>query len=413
MARKTLTDKSVAALKPRDKLYTFPDPGCVGHYVRVTPTGNKSFLAVARDPTGKQKWITIGNTTHFDIETARKKAREIIVSVKGGLDPEGPASFEKVAKDWLTRHCEAKGLLTTTDLRRYLEIHILPAWGGRTFTSIGRSDVTKLLDHIEDNSGPVAADKVLAIISSIFNFYASRNDNYNTPIVRGMRRSNSKERARERILSDDEIRLLWKAEGTMADIAKLLLLTAQRREKVTSMKWDDVSVVTGVWHVANGNKREKGTGGELVLPQIAVDIIRSRPRLASNPHVFPGMGDSFYKSYDRGKRALDKQMGELPHWQLHDLRRTARSLMSRAGVLPHISERVLGHVQSGVAGVYDRHQYRDEKAHALKALASLIQSIVNPTDKVIAHLESRPNLNRLIKSVELIDFLKLGKITCT
>ena len=380
MARKTLSDKGVAALKPRDKLYAHPDPQCPGHYVRVSPIGGKSYVAVARDLNGKQIWTTIGNAAHLDIDAARQKAREIINRVKGGQRVEGPETFDSVAKDWLKRHVEAKGLLSSKRVRGYLDNHILPAWGGRVFTSIGRSDVTKLLDNVEDNSGPVAADKTLAIVSSIFNWYAARNDNYNTPIVRGMRRSSSKERARTRILSDDEIRLIWsKAEGTFGDMVKLLLITAQRRDKVASVKWDDVSV-DGVWDVANGNKRQKGTCGELVLPPMALDIVRSRPRLVSNPYIFPGPGTLHFKSYDRQKRKLDKATGPLPHWQLHDLRRTARSLMSRAGVLPHISERVLGHVINGVEGIHDRHAYREEKAQALKALAGLIGSILRNDD---------------------------------
>src|SRR5215467_6298386 len=118
MARKTLTDKGVAALKPRDKLYAHPDPQCPGHYVRVSPTGGKVYVAVARDPNGKQIWTTIGNAAHLDIDAARQKAREIINRVKGGQRVEGPESFESVAKDWLKRHVEAKGLLSSKRLRR-------------------------------------------------------------------------------------------------------------------------------------------------------------------------------------------------------------------------------------------------------------------------------------------------------
>lgn len=212
----------------------------------------------------------------------------------------------------------------------------LPVWAGREFESIKRSDVAALMDRVEDSAGPVAADRVLTILSSIFSWYAARNDDYNSPIVRGMRLSNTKERARDRILSDDEIRLIRsKAEGTFGDLVRMLLLTGQRRDKVASMKWDDVSV-DGVWSVKNGVKREKGTGGELVLPTMALDIIRARPR------CFPGpSGASYSRTYDRAKRALDRAIGPLPQWQLHDLRRTARSLMSRAGVRDEHAERVL------------------------------------------------------------------------
>jgi integrase len=382
MARKTLTDKGVAALSPRDKLYAHPDPQCPGHYVRVAPSGNKTFVAVARDPSGKQVWTTIGNAAHFDIEAARKKAREIIVSVKGGKGNAGPDTFESVAREWVKRHCEAKGLISTKKFRHYLELHIFPSWGGRDFTSIKRSDVASLLDKIEDNSGPVAADKVLTILSSICNWYATRHDDYIPPIVRGMRRSSTKERARDRVLSDHEIRLIWNnAEGTFGDLVRMLLLTGQRRDKVAKMKWDDVSV-DGVWTIANGNMREKGTAGVLVLPQMARDILDARPHMGDNPYVFYGVSwqNGAYRGFHHGRADLEKKIGKLPRWTLHDLRRTARTLMERAGVSTVVGERVLGHALGGVLGTYNCHDYRDEKAHALRALAGLIASILRNDD---------------------------------
>src|SRR5262249_46388605 len=153
----TLTDKGVAALKPRAKLYNHPDPQCPGHYVRVSPIGNKVYCAVARDPNGKQVWTTIGKAAHMDIDAARAKAREIIVRVKGVQRVEGPESFESVANEWVKRHVEGKNLLTAKPIRSYIDRFLNPAWGGREFTSIGRRDITSLLDHIEDSAGPVAA----------------------------------------------------------------------------------------------------------------------------------------------------------------------------------------------------------------------------------------------------------------
>jgi integrase len=387
MARKTLTDKSVAALKPRDKLYAQPDPQLPGHYIRVSPAGGRTFVAVTRDPNGKQVWTTIGKAHLIGINEARAKAREVINRVKGGQRVEGPQSFESVANEWLKRHVDAKGVITAPAIRGNLRNHVLPVWAGRDFESIKRGDVSALLDSIEDKSGPVAADRVLGILNTMFRWFAVRNDDYNSPIVRGMRRTSTKQRARERVLSDDEIRLIWsKAEGTFGDLVKMLLLTAQRRDKVASMRWDEISA-DGVWTVRNGDRRQKGTGGELVLPQMALEIIRLRPRFASNPYIFPGpSGASYFRTYDRAKRALDRATGELPHWQLHDLRRTARSLLSRAGVRPDIAERVLGHAINGVEGTYDRHQYREEKAHALAALAGLIANILTPQDSKVRKL---------------------------
>jgi integrase len=200
-----------------------------------------------------------------------------------------------------------------------------------------------------------------------------------------MRRIKPQELARDRVLTDDEIRLVWsKCEGTLGDIVKLLLLTAQRRDKVVSMKWDDLS--DGVWSVSSDSKRSKGNGGDLVLPKMALDIIQ--PRRHNGPYVFPGpRGYDHYKNYGRGKIALDEATGELPHWQLHDLRRTARSLMSRAGVRDDHAERVLGHAIGGVKGTYDRHKYTEHKREALRMLAGLVDNILrDDTDQKVRRL---------------------------
>jgi len=384
MAR-NLTDKTIAALKPKEKQYTYADPQLPGHYIRVTPTGTKSFVAVARDPSGKQIWTTIGGTSIFDIATAREKARAIIAAVKLGQDKDGPQTFAQVSKQWLERYVSAKGLRSGDEIKRLLNKHLLPAWGGREFESIKRGDISKLLDKVEDQSGARSSDYVLSIISGIANWYAKRHDDYTSPIIRGMKRHSTKDNARTRILSDDEIRTVWTVAGKAngyGDMVKLLLLTAQRRDKVASMKWEDISP-DGVWSVPNGNK-QKGTGGDLPLPRMALDIIKVRPRLAANPYVFAGRGSGHTTNFKHA-RFLD-QLPDMQPFVLHDLRRSARSLMSRAGVRPDVAERVLGHVIAGVAGTFDRHAYVIEKGHALKALAGLIETIINPSENKVALL---------------------------
>ena len=108
---------------------------------------------------------------------------------------------------------------------------------------------------------------------------------------------------------------------------------------------------------------------------MALNIINNRSRLGDNQYVLTGRGGSHLAGFSQGKRALDKVTG-VTNWTLHDLRRTARSLMSRAGVRENVAEKVLGHVQRGVVGIYDRHAYHDEKGHALRALAGLIENIL-------------------------------------
>ena len=125
-----------------------------------------------------------------------------------------------------------------------------------------------------------------------------------------------------------------------------------------------------------------------MLPQAALDIINAQPRFVSNPHVFAGLGARPIGGLGRRMLAFDEQAGIAANWTIHDLRRTARSLMSRAGVRPDIAERVLGHAIRCVEGVYDRHSYREEKAHALRALAGLVESIANPPGGKVVPLKT-------------------------
>ena len=381
--RKTLSDKGVAALKPRAARYAVPDPELRGHYVRVQPSGAKSFVTVACHPGGKQIWTTIGAADAFSIEEARGQAREIIKRVRTGQSAREapPDSFESIAQQWLKRHAQGKGLRSEKQITRLLRVHVFPKWADEPFTSIRRSHVTALLDHVEDKHSARQADCVLTVVRSIMNWEATRRDDYIPPIVKGMRRQNPKDHKRERTLTDDEIRLVWKqaeGNGTFGGIVRLALLTAQRRSKVTTMKWSDLSL-DGEWTIPK-EAREKDSAGELVLPDATVSIIKAQPRLGDNPFVFAGQGNGPFNGFSKAKAAFDAKLPGISPWVLHDLRRTARSLMSRAGVSSEHAERVMGHAITGVEGVYDRHSYRDEKADALRRLAGLIATIVNPLE---------------------------------
>jgi hypothetical protein len=227
--RKSLSDKGVAALRPRAQRYAHPDPELRGHYVRVQPSGRKSFVAVALDPHGKQVWATIGATDALAIADARGRARQAIQRIRDGLAPFeapriAPQSFEAVAEQWLARHVRAKGLRSESELVRFLRSFIYPAWRGRALVDIRRSDVAALLDKIEDNHGARAADHVLATIRGISNWYAARHDEYTPPFVKGMRRTVQKERERSRILTDDELRTIWRqaeANGTFGSLMSI------------------------------------------------------------------------------------------------------------------------------------------------------------------------------------------------
>ena len=385
--RKTLTDKMVAALPRKRRRYTRLDPELRGHYIRVPTDGPAVYVAVARDPYGKQVWATLGSADVTPIEQARERAREAIRRIKAGLPafeppPVQPDSFQAVAESWVKRHVAAKGLRSQPQIQRLLRKLVYPRWASRPFTGLRRSDIAALLDHVQDHHGARQADLVLAIVRGISNWFAVRDDDYLSPFTRGMRRVDPKAARRSRILDHDELRAVWRAAeeaGSFGAFIKLALLTAQRRDVLVHMQFSDLE--GDLWHIPE-QPRAKGTGGSLRLPPAAMAIINAQPRFASNPYVLAGRNGKPYAGFANGKPALDKASG-VTGWVVHDLRRTARSLMSRAGVLSEHAERVMGHALPVIEGTYDVHHYVPEKAAALAKLAALVERIVNPPDATV------------------------------
>ena len=208
------------------------------------------------------------------------------------------------------------------------------------------------------------------------------------PIVKGMARTKPTERAGTRSLSDEEMRLIWPLLdecSTFGRVVRMLLLTGQRRFEVAHMEWKELGA-EGVWAIPA--ERYKTKRSHFVpLSRTALAIVEAQPRTGAL--VFPSAANTKFSGFATHKLALDRKVTErnggepLKPWRLHDLRRTAKSLMTRAGVRPDVSERVLGHVIAGVEGVYDRHSYLDEKRAALETLAAMVDRILNPASNVL------------------------------
>jgi integrase len=391
MNRQNLTDKQIAALPRKRKRYILKDPGMQGHYVRVPTEGPAIFYAVARSPIShKAIWAKLGGNNEIMINEARDRCREALKKIKAGLPlveprPPVPETLAAIAANWLTRYVDRNELRTAAELHRQVDKYIVPVLGDRPFIDIKRSDVALFLDAVEDRHGPSMADAILSTLRAMANWHASRDDNYTPPFTRNMRRTPVQNRRRDRILNDNEIRKIWQAAddfnvAQLGAVVKLLLLTGQRLSKVQNLRWDDIDAA-GAWTIRT-EVREKQNAGRLKLPQAAINIINAQPRLANSPYVFISRtGSNGY-----AKAAFDDRCG-VADWRLHDLRRTSRSLMARAGVRSEIAERVLGHAIPGVHGVYNRHDYFDEKADTLERLAVLVERIINPrTDNNVVPL---------------------------
>jgi integrase len=252
-----------------------------------------------------------------------------------------------------------------------------------------------MLDKVEDEAGPVQADRVRAYLRKALSWYSERDDdfNLNAAFVRVGARANPKERARTRVLSDDELRVVWPLLGeaeTFGALLKTLLLTAQRRDEVANMTWSEIGA-EGIWTIPAERYKTKRSN-HVPLSKAARAVIEAQPQIDGCEYVFPSRTKTPFSGFGKSKARLDKAIllhiqkrvkklaaaEPLPNWTLHDLRRTAKTLMARAGVRPDISERVLGHVIAGVEGTYDRHSYADEKRDALEKLAAMIEHIVDP-----------------------------------
>jgi integrase len=356
--------------------------------VRVTAGGVRSFVISYR-VAHRDRRYTIGQWPDWSVLAAVKEARLLRQRIDKGDDPledrrkqqvAAENTFKAICEEFFKR--DGAGLRTGDDRKRALERLAYPKLGNRAIEDIRRTDIVRLLDDVADEHGLVMADRLLAYIRRVTNWHATRSDTYVSPIVRGMARTSSKERARQRVLGDDEIRAVWKAAAaSTAPFGRLLqfvLLTGARRAEAAEMEWSELDGST--WTLPGSRNKTKL---DLVRPlsQAALAILPAR---GASPFVFPSnRGPGPIAGFLKFREAFFRASGTAG-WHVHDLRRTARSLMSRAGVSTDHAERCLGHVIGGVRGVYDRFEYLDEKRRAYEALAALVDRIVDPQDNVRA-----------------------------
>jgi integrase len=360
---------------------------CFG--LMVTRVGHKSFVVQYR-ANGVSRRMTFKAEPHggLSLDKARREAKAVIGEVTKGGDPlterrrqsqAAENTLRSVAEEFLAR--EGKKHRSNDRRRADLERLIFPTLGTRQIGDIRRSEITRLLDRIADERGPVMADSALSSLRRIMNWHESRSDDFNSPIKRGMARTSAVEHRRQRVLTDDELRAIWwVVEGQPSVFGRLiqfLLLTATRRNEAAQMRRQEVSGAE--WVIPSARYK---TNMDLLIPlsPAAQVVLRKTPKVRS-AFVFTNDGKRPLSGFSKLKEAFDKACG-VEGWTIHDLRRTARSLMSRAGVSADHAERCLGHVMGGIRGTYDRHEYAAEKRLAFEKLAGLIKLIIDPQTNV-------------------------------
>src|SRR6516165_6442823 len=388
--RLLLTDRFCERAKPaQGQTQTdYFDEQVSGLALRVA-VGHKAWSFHFTSPgDGKRARLTFGSYPATSLGAARTRAIETKALVEAGKDPRAAEAdtLEAICEEYIRR--EGKRLRSLEWRKGVLERHVYPTLGTRPIAEIQRSEIVRLLDKIEDRSGATMADRTLAVIRKIMNWHASRSDDFRSPIVKGMARTKPSELARERVLTDDELRKIWAANnGVFGRFVRFLLLTGARRNEASEMTWAEID--GGDWTLPAARNKTKV---DLIRPlsKAAQALLEELPgpQVAKSKAawVFTTDGATPISGFSKFKAAFDKASGT-DGWTLHDCRRTARSLMSRAGVPTDHAERCLGHVIGGVRGVYDRHEYHTEKAQAFEALAGLIERIVTGTHASVVQLK--------------------------
>jgi integrase len=417
MPTKKLTDlfveRTPAPARGRVEYFDAAFPGLA---LRVTEKGGKSWSVFYRI-NGRLRRFTIGRYPAIKPAQARREAMTTLERVRQGVDTPLPQAetFENVAQDYLDRHLKKNASAATyQEAKRDLEHNVLPKWRSRPIASISRRDVIDLVDGLVARGVEIQANRTLARIRALFN-WAIEKDRLSVSPAAGVKPP-TKERSRDRALNDDEIRWFWRSCGELGwpfgPIFKLLLLTAQRRDEVGGMRWSELDLDKRIWTLPR-QRAKSDRGHELQLSEGAIDILRSLQEIAGDGRlVFTTTGKTPVSGFGNVKRRLDtaivkarrrslglpeeerefrNAMGlaaneplpvEIPAWTLHDLRRTAATGMARLNIPPHLVDKILNHSGGtirGVAAVYNRFAYLEERRAALEAWGRYVGGLMSPT----------------------------------
>ncbi|MGH6972771.1 MAG: tyrosine-type recombinase/integrase, partial [Caulobacteraceae bacterium] len=334
----------------------------------------KKLLAavdLGRDPFAERK-------TEADRKRAETVARE--EADRAEAEARRTGTFEQVVERFIELYHKPKNR-AWRDVKLRLERDPVPAWRGRLLGDIRKADVVKLIDQVQARA-PGTARSLFAYMRRLFGWAVERGEIEQSPMF-GLR-APPQRRARDRVLTDVELRQVWSAcDGLghpFGPIIRLLMLTAQRRDEVASMRWDHIDLQAGVW-ILPAERCKNGKAHRVDLAPEAVAIIESIVR--KGDFVFTTTGETAPSGFSHAKRSLDAAVAAsgkaIPPWRLHDLRRTAATGMAALGHAPHVIERILNHIsgaQGGLVAVYQHYQYRPERRQASLEWAAQVEAIV-------------------------------------
>ena len=401
--KKRLTDRFVQSVAPpASGRAAYIDDDAPGLELRVSADGRKAWSIRYRPKGGERQRETHGTYPAVSLAGARQRAKDIGAAAAKGLDlpatekrereehhksDDRPHTVGDLLDEYVERYCKPNQRKWTLTARMF-DSHVKPAIGKKPLAGLRRADIVELLDDLQNEKGLRAqVNRVRSQILAALNWGIDREYLDTNPAA--AIKTRKIETTRDRVLTDDELRAIWRAADGLPDpsrsLVKAWILTGQRRDEVRCMAWGEVDLTRGVWTLPaarNKGKREH----EIPLAPTMVALLDGLRRRGLP--VFTTDGAKPYAGQKRLKAILDRE-SDVAGWTFHDLRRTASTGMAALHVPQDTIDRVLNHAKGTLAGTYNRHQYADEKRRALEAWAERVAFIVGKAREAVDVVELR------------------------
>jgi integrase len=405
-----LTKRVVDGTAPGARDQFLWDDAMKGFGLKISPAGRRTYVYQYRvgGREARSRRFTIGvHGAPWTVEEARAECRRLATMVDRGEDPlleerrrrkeAVSLEVEEYAKAFTDRYLKTHWPASWQDGARVLTLHFVPRWRGYALSQIKRRDIANLMDKLADRPG--TARLTFATLRRMFKWAVERGDLEHSPMV--LMSGPATLKSRDRVLNDAELRAVWLAAEQMpfpfGPMYRLLILTGARREEVAAMDWQEIDLEAGTWTLPVA--RAKNNVAHIVPLNMPARQILEAIGPKRKGLVFSTTGKTAPSGFSKAKRRLDElalqqlqiaaaQAGEdadevkMTEFRIHDLRRTLATGLQRLGVRFEVTEAVLNHVsgaKGGVAGIYQRYHWSDEKRAALEAWALHVSGLLAPT----------------------------------
>ncbi|WP_288037491.1 site-specific integrase [Acidiphilium sp.] len=410
MPKITLSDRFINSPKrvPKAGRADYPDALVPGLALRVSENGHRSFVLIARYPMNPKNPTrrALGDYGELTLEQARDRAREWLALIRKGTDPRVAEArrradeirsqvntFGTVAEAFIER--QVSKLAKADEVAKMLRAEFVTKWGHRPIGDILPDEVAQAIRPIAKRA-PYSAHNAFSNLRRLFNWAIGTHEFglTHSPMERLRPRDLIGAReARERILTNDELRAIWSVctpEGKpnakrktdqigfpYGPLVQMLILTGQRRDEVAHMRWSEIDMDQRIWTIPAGRMKGGRTHVVPLAPE-ALAILAKLPRFTAGDYVFSTDGGvKPVNGFSKAKARLDEMSG-VTGWVLHDLRRTTRTHFSALPVQDLVRELVIAHARPGLHKVYDQHSYIDEKRECLTLWEQRLRGILAP-----------------------------------